>query len=104
MRWPRSSTSLPPSGSLSWILPAVVRAQHDGAGRPLAPVVRKDAVVEIDGDHLLFLSDYLFKSLSTAASVVLGRSANGRTEWKDANGRTVAEIESEAIEQGAQKT
>jgi hypothetical protein len=63
----------------------------------------KDAVVEIDGDHLLFRSDYLFKSLSTAASVVLGRSANGRTEWKDASGRTVAEIESEATEQGAQE-
>ena len=30
-----------------------------------------------------FTKNYEFKSLSAAAAVVLGRSANGRTEWKD---------------------
>lgn len=41
--------------------------------------------------------DYTFNSPSTAAGVLLGRSSNGRTEWKDAKGRTLKEIqESEA--------
>ena len=34
---------------------------------------------------LKFTADYLFGSPSTAAGVVLGRNANGRTEWKDAS-------------------
>ena len=35
------------------------------------------------------VSDHLFKSPSTAAMVLLGRNANGREEWKDANGVTL---------------
>jgi hypothetical protein len=30
----------------------------------------------------------------SAAAVVLGRTANGRTEWKDKDGRTLKEIQS----------
>lgn len=37
--------------------------------------------------------DYTFSSPSTAASVLLGRSANGRIEWKDAKGRSLKEIQ-----------
>lgn len=40
-----------------------------------------------------FTEDYLFKSPSTAAAVVLGRSANGRTEWKTNKGVTLADFE-----------
>ncbi len=36
-----------------------------------------------------FTQDYSFSSPSTAAAVVLGRSANGRIEWKNAQGRTL---------------
>ena len=36
-----------------------------------------------------FTQDYVFSSPSTTAAVVLGRSANGRIEWKDAQGRTL---------------
>lgn len=39
--------------------------------------------------------DYTFNSPSTAAGVLLGRSANGRIEWKDARGRTLKEIQEE---------
>jgi hypothetical protein len=38
-----------------------------------------------------FTMDYQFDSPSTAAGVVLGRSANGRTEWKNATGKTLKE-------------
>ena len=44
-------------------------------------------------DHYLLLQDYPFGSPSTAASAFLGRSANGRTEWKDADGKTLKEIQ-----------
>lgn len=46
-----------------------------------------------DGNHFLFAQDYVFSSPSTAAAVVLGRSANGRIEWKDAAGRTLKELQ-----------
>lgn len=37
----------------------------------------------------VFTQDYAFSSPSTAACVVLGRNANGRLEWKDAQGRAL---------------
>ncbi|MEZ5326473.1 MAG: GIY-YIG nuclease family protein [Verrucomicrobiales bacterium] len=37
--------------------------------------------------------DYTFNSPSQAAAVMLGRSANGRVEWKDAAGTTLKEIQ-----------
>lgn len=36
---------------------------------------------------------YAFSSPSTAVAVVPGRSANGRTEWKDGQGRTLKELQ-----------
>ena len=45
------------------------------------------------GDVYQFAQDFPFSSPSTAAAVVLGRSANGRIEWKDAKGRTLKELQ-----------
>lgn len=39
--------------------------------------------------------NYLFNSPSYAAAFVLGMSANGRTEWKTEDGRTLKELEEE---------
>ena len=39
-------------------------------------------------DHA-FTQDYTFSSPSTAACVVLGRSVNGRLDWKDVQGRSL---------------
>ncbi len=50
-------------------------------------------VLKLDGDHYRFAQDYIFTSPSTAAAVVLGRSANGRLEWKDAGGRTLKALQ-----------
>ncbi len=38
--------------------------------------------------------DYLFSSPSTAASIVMGRNANGLTEWKTKEGKSLKDIES----------
>jgi hypothetical protein len=43
----------------------------------------------------IFLSDYVFTSPSLAAAVVMGRNANGRTEWKTINNKSIKDIEEE---------
>jgi len=43
-------------------------------------------------DHI-FTKDYLFSSPSTAASIVMGRSANGLTEWRLEDGRVLKSVE-----------
>ena len=40
-----------------------------------------------------FTKDYIFTSPSLAATIVMGRNANGRTEWKTADGTTIKQIE-----------
>jgi len=46
---------------------------------------------ERDGEYV-FTQDFLFSSPSTAAAVVLGRSANGWIEWKDEHGQTLSDV------------
>ena len=40
-----------------------------------------------------FVDDYLFSSPSYAAAIVMGRSANGLTEWKTADGKILKSLE-----------
>jgi 5-methylcytosine-specific restriction protein B len=61
----------------------------------LLPVHRhliSEGIVQEDGEHLLFVSDHLFPSPSSAAAVVLGRTANGWIEWKRADGKTLSQV------------
>jgi hypothetical protein len=53
----------------------------------------KSGVFVSDGDKRRFSQDYTFSSPSLASAVVLGRSSNGRTDWKDATGRTLKELQ-----------
>jgi hypothetical protein len=45
-------------------------------------------------EHYEFTEDYIFSSPSTAAVMVMGRNANGLTEWKQRNGKTLRDFES----------
>ena len=54
-------------------------------------------VLEDAGAVYRLTQDYTFNSPSTAAGVLLGRSANGRVEWKDAKGRTLKEIQEHVV-------
>lgn len=58
-------------------------------------------VIKTNEDGLEFPEDYIFSSPSTAASIVLGRNANGLTEWKLPNGMTLKEYESNYKNNGA---
>lgn len=53
----------------------------------------ESGVVEHAPDGLRFTQDYVFESPSAAAGVLLGRAANGRTEWKDDQGNTLKQIQ-----------
>ncbi len=53
----------------------------------------QNGVLAEGSDAYVFSQDYAFSSPSTAAAVVLGRSANGRVEWKDSNNRTLKELQ-----------
>jgi len=52
-----------------------------------------NGVLGLQGGLYQFTQDYSFSAPSTAAAVVLGRSANGRIEWKAADGRTLKELQ-----------
>jgi hypothetical protein len=52
-----------------------------------------NGVLQVDNGNYKFDQDYAFSSPSTAATVVLGRSANGRIEWKDGRGKTLKELQ-----------
>ena len=51
-------------------------------------LLENEVIVEKNGE-LLFPDDYLFSSPSAAASIIMGRNANGLTEWKLKNGTTL---------------
>lgn len=59
---------------------------------PTIKDARKKAKVDENG---VLQEDLLFKSPSYAASFVIGRNANGLTEWKTMDGRTLKDIENE---------
>ena len=55
-------------------------------------LIEKGLFVET-GPHLRLTEDYVFASPSTAAMIMLGRTSNGRVEWKTADGRTLKELQ-----------
>jgi hypothetical protein len=73
--------------SLAIHIPSVHKMRRDLTTR---------GVLKQDGDRLIFTQDYTFNSPSLAAAVVLGRSANGRTEWHDAQGKTLKQLQETA--------
>jgi len=68
-------------------------AQHVRGMFDLRQELISNGVLAMQGAIYHFTQDYSFNSPSTAAAVVLGRSANGRVEWKGADGRTLKEIQ-----------
>ena len=57
-----------------------------------------ELVLVPDQENLRFTKTYLFDSPSTAAAVLLGRSANGRIEWKDQQGRTLKQAQDAVLD------
>jgi hypothetical protein len=53
----------------------------------------KSGVLVHQRDKFRFTQDYTFNSPSLASAVVLARSSNGRTDWKDASGKTLKQLQ-----------
>lgn len=52
-----------------------------------------EGVIVKENDKLIMKRDYLFSSSSSAAMIIMGRSANGLTEWKMKSGKTLQDFE-----------
>ena len=50
-----------------------------------------EGILKENNGKYIFTEDYLFNSPSAAAATILARSANGWTEWKDLNSKTLDE-------------
>jgi len=61
--------------------------------RNLRDQLRTDGVLVVEGDNLVFAKDAEFSSPSAAAAVIHGGHANGLIAWKNADGKTLKEIE-----------
>lgn len=58
---------------------------------------KQDGSMVDKGKYFEVIQRITFSSLSTAAGFVLGRSANGWTEWRDISGKTIDEIERKSL-------
>ncbi len=52
-----------------------------------------EGVIVKQQDKMILKRDYLFSSSSSAAMIIMGRSANGLTEWKMKSGKTLQDFE-----------
>lgn len=55
----------------------------------------EQGIISANGNHYVFTQDQVFNSPSTAAGVILGRTANGRIEWKKQDGTTLKQLQNE---------
>lgn len=59
----------------------------------------QNGVLQLKDKTYVFTQDYTFSSPSMPCSVILGRNGNGRTNWKDKDGRTLKELQEAQTEQ-----
>ncbi len=59
-------------------------------------------IIVSKGEEFVLASDYLFSSPSAAAAVIMGRSANGLIEWKNAKGKELKAVEESEISKANQ--
>jgi hypothetical protein len=56
-------------------------------------------IMALENNVYLFIEDYIFGSPSAAAAAVLGRRANGWTEWKNKSGKTIDSLFRNEVEE-----
>lgn len=66
-----------------------VKSYIDTTGHRMRLKLLESSVMHIEEDTVVFDKDHLFRSPSMAAQSLLGRTANGWVEWKDAHGKTL---------------
>jgi hypothetical protein len=81
------------SGSFAVADEAPSLKQHFPVVSELRAALLKNGVLVPDGDKLRFTQNYTFSSPSRASTVVVGRTSNGRVEWKDSAGKTLKQLQ-----------
>lgn len=71
---------------------AMVPSYENGPGAKVRAKYVAQGALKVDGDRMLFLRDQLFSSPSTAAHVLMGRSANGWVEWRNGKGEPLDKL------------
>lgn len=61
--------------------------------KKLRDTLISESMIVKENDKLILKRDYLFSSSSSAAMIIMGRSANGLTEWKMKSGKTLQDFE-----------
>lgn len=61
--------------------------------KALRRTLLENGVLADAGDVFKVTQDYTFSSPSTAAGVILGRSSNGRLDWKDKEGHSLKDLQ-----------
>jgi len=77
----------------SKIASSTVDSYPDGWKKYRQKLIDNKNIIEENG-KLIFANDYLFNSPSAAAAIVMGRSANGLTEWKNNKSTSLKDMES----------
>lgn len=70
----------------------MVPSYATGRGAKVRARYVTQGVIKQEGDRMIFQRDQLFSSPSTAAHVLMGRSANGWFEWRKASGELLNEL------------
>ena len=96
-RGANASGSVVPEGFVvykgSKITKDITNSYFDSVNKLRAKLIENKVI----SSEFKFTKDYIFSSSSTAAMIVMGRAANGRSEWKTENKKTLAEIEKEKL-------
>lgn len=79
-------------GSFGRMQPCDGFSRHNSGYVAKRQALIDQGILKPEADRLIFTKDTIFKSPSPAAVFLLGRAANGWTEWKDAQGRTLADV------------
>ena len=89
-----SGTGVSVSDGFAVLRGSVIANPVSASMSPSLVKLREKLIVDkiIDADHT-FVKDYIFTSPSLAAAIVMGRNANGRTEWKTQKGKTLKDLE-----------
>ena len=72
--------------------------KYKGAYAKRNSLLNEGFLVEQDNGMLLLKKDVCFKSPSAASVFCAGSSSNGRTAWKNKDGKTLTELEEEEIQ------
>ena len=66
-------------------------------GSQMRATMIQEGILAVEADRLRLATDHLFASPTAAAMVLLGRTANGRIEWKTADGVTLKQLQTAGL-------